>query len=517
MISGTIRLLVLAGAATTLASCGADRRFAPDGEGALLAALGGSNAPSNLTTLVTHNEADLRWRDNSPNETGFEVDRSTTGPNGTFTALPTRTAANVTSFSDAGLGAETQYCYKVRGFKVNGKNTDYSAFSNISCSTTPPRPASNTNAAPSNSHAVDVSWTDNSGAEDGYRIERAPSADAVVWETAGTTAGNTASCRDWQRASEVQVCYRVIAFNALGTSEPSNLDCTTPPTGPTGLSASSVVDRTIDLKWSDNSGVEGGYEVQRSAADGPSSVVAMLPPNTVTYRDAGLEGDTRYTYLVRATKDGGFSDFSNSATAVSASIPPPAPSGTTVRPNGSSSVIVAWTYTPATEDGFRVERSIDNEVSWTTVVAAVERGARAIVDGGRTSEQKVWYRVFAFNAKGNSDPSNTAFTTPPAAPTELTATPATDGSIQLTWRDNSSVEDGYEAQRLVCYQNYYYYYNNYCEYVTVGVVDLGVTSFRETGLNPGEFYQYRVVARKDGGYSDPSNETGATASAPSPD
>ena len=285
---------------------------------------------------------------------------------------------------------------------------------------------------------------------------------------------------------------------------------------PTTRSAPKCVPNNLS-RWSDNSGVEGGYEVQRSAADGPSSVVAMLPPNTVTYRDAGLEGDTRYTYLVRATKDGGFSDFSNSATAVSASIPPPAPSGTTVRPNGSSSVIVAWTYTPATEDGFRVERSIDNEVSWTTVVAAVERGARAIVDGGRTSEQKVWYRVFAFNAKGNSDPSNTAFTTPPAAPTELTATPATDGSIQLTWRDNSSVEDAYEVQRLVCYQNYYYYYNNYCEYVTVGVVDLGVTSFRETGLNPGEFYQYRVVARKDGGYSDPSNETGATASAPSPD
>ncbi|MGH7568530.1 MAG: fibronectin type III domain-containing protein, partial [Gemmatimonadales bacterium] len=36
------------------------------------------------------------------------------------------------------------------------------------------------------------------------------------------------------------------------------------------------------------------------------------------------------------------------------------------------------------------------------------------------------------------------------------------------------------------------------------------TSYTHSGLAPGTFYTYRVVALKDGGYSDPSNEAGAT-------
>jgi fibronectin type 3 domain-containing protein len=514
MRSRTVRLLALAAMAAALASCNsADRRFGPDDQDALLAALGGSNAPSNLTAgLAANNQVNLTWRDNSPNETGFELHRSTDGPSGTFTLL-TRTTANATSYSDAGLAGETQYCYKVRAFKTNGKNTDYSTFSSTSCATTPPRPASTTDAAPAGSHAIDVHWTDNSGAEDGYRIERKVST-GVVWETAGTVLANGTSFRDAGRSSDVEACYRVVAFNALGSSDPSNIDCTTPPAAPTGLEATSSLDRTIDLKWLDNSGVEGGYQVQRSAADGPLSAVATLPPNATTYRDGGLEGDTRYTYVVRATKDGGFSDLSNAASALSVVTPPSAPSGATARPNGSTSVIVEWTYTLANADGFRVERSLDNANSWT-MAGTADRGARGFVDDGRSSEQQVWYRVFAFNTKGTSDPSNIASTTPPAAPTELVATGA-DGAIDLTWHNNSSSMDAYEVQRYVCYPYYYYYYQ-YCEYQTIATVDRSATTYRDSPLSPSESHQYRVIGRKDGGYSDPSNEVFATTSAASPD
>ena len=514
MRSRTVRLLALAAMAAALASCNsADRRFGPDDQDALLAALGGSSAPSNLTAgLAANNQVNLTWRDNSPNETGFELHRSTDGPSGTFTLL-TRTTANAMSYSDAGLAGETQYCYKVRAFKTNGKNTDYSTFSSTSCATTPPRPGSTTDAAPAGSHAIDVHWTDNSGAEDGYRIERKVST-GVVWETAGTVLANGTSFRDAGRASDVEVCYRVVAFNALGSSDPSNIDCTTPPAAPTGLEATSSLDRTIDLKWLDNSGVEGGYQVQRSAADGPLSAVATLPPNATTYRDGGLEGDTRYTYVVRATKDGGFSDLSNAASALSVVTPPSAPSGATARPNGSTSVIVEWTYTLANADGFRVERSLDNANSWT-MAGTADRGARGFVDDGRSSEQQVWYRVFAFNTKGTSDPSNIASTTPPAAPTELVATGA-DGAIDLTWHNNSSSMDAYEVQRYVCYPYSYYYYQ-YCEYQTIATVDRSATTYRDSPLSPSESHQYRVIGRKDGGYSDPSNEVFATTSAASPD
>lgn len=68
--------------------------------------------PSGLTaTAVSSSQIDLSWADNSTNETGFEVERSTDGVN--FSRATTM-AANVTRFSDLGRSAATTYTYRVR-------------------------------------------------------------------------------------------------------------------------------------------------------------------------------------------------------------------------------------------------------------------------------------------------------------------------------------------------------------------------------------------------------------------
>lgn len=283
------------------------------------------NAPSNLDAVaVSSSQINLTWTDNSGNEDGFEIRRSTTGPSGTFTKIA-EVGANVTNYSDTGLNAGTQYCYKVRAFRATPRGANFSQFSNTDCDTTPGRPAapSNANATPANSSTVDVTWTDNSGNEDGFRVERSTDGGAT-WVTAGTTGPNVTSFTNGGRTSEAQVCYRVIAFNANGDSSPSNTDCTTPPAGPTNLVATKVDHQAIDLTWTDNSGVEDGYEVQRSTAGegGPFSVIANLAANTTSYRDSGLNSNTTYWYRVRAKKDGGFSDFSNVASATTDPAPP---------------------------------------------------------------------------------------------------------------------------------------------------------------------------------------------------
>jgi hypothetical protein len=97
---------------------------------------------------------------------------------------------------------------------------------------------------------------------------------------------------DFGRASEREVCYRVIAFNAQGNSTPSNVDCTTPPAPPTNVTATAVDSRTVDLSWTDNSGVEDGYEVLRSTDAMSFGTVASLPANSATYRDGVSENMT---------------------------------------------------------------------------------------------------------------------------------------------------------------------------------------------------------------------------------
>jgi fibronectin type 3 domain-containing protein len=68
-------------------------------------------AASDLIATGGAGSIDLTWTDNSNDETGFIVQRSTTSGSGFVTI--TTTAADVTSFSDSGLEAGTEYFYQV--------------------------------------------------------------------------------------------------------------------------------------------------------------------------------------------------------------------------------------------------------------------------------------------------------------------------------------------------------------------------------------------------------------------
>lgn len=88
------------------------------------------NAPSSLSaTTVSNAQIDLAWTDNSNDETGFEVWRSTDGTN---FSLRTTETANTTSWSDTGLASITQYWYKVLAMNTGGD----SGYSNTANDTT---------------------------------------------------------------------------------------------------------------------------------------------------------------------------------------------------------------------------------------------------------------------------------------------------------------------------------------------------------------------------------------------
>ncbi|MGE5800729.1 MAG: hypothetical protein ACM358_00605, partial [Gemmatimonadota bacterium] len=177
----------------------------------------------------------ISWRDNSTNESGFEVHRSTSGASGVFSILAS-TAAGVTSLSDNGLTPSSEFCYKIRAFRTIGSKKGSSAFSNTPCATTPPPPApSNTDARPLGSTTVEVTWVDNTTIETGFRLERSIDHGAS-WMRLITTAPSAARASDFGRSAESpELCYRVIAVASSGESAPSNTDCTTPPAAPTNL------------------------------------------------------------------------------------------------------------------------------------------------------------------------------------------------------------------------------------------------------------------------------------------
>lgn len=81
------------------------------------------NAPSNLTaTAISSSQINLNWTDNSSAEDGFKIERRIEG--GTFSQIAT-VGANVTTYSNTGLSANTTYYYRVRAYNTAG-NSDYS-------------------------------------------------------------------------------------------------------------------------------------------------------------------------------------------------------------------------------------------------------------------------------------------------------------------------------------------------------------------------------------------------------
>jgi titin len=460
---------------------------------------------TNLTaTAVAYDRIYVSWLDNGRNESGWEIYRSTTGPSGSFSLLRTL-IGNASEMTDVGLTALTEYCYKVRSYRSSGPRTTHSEFSNVGCATTPaiPLPPApiGLNARPICCHAIALTWTDASSLETGFRIERAASSSGP-WSLLVTLGPDLPSYTDGVDPEQT-FCYRVTAFNAIGASDPSNIDCSAVPEAPTNLAAVAS-GRDVNLTWTDNSALEDGYEVFRASQTADWAVIVTLPSNTTGYRDAALP-DNQYWYFVRAVKDGGNSGNSNQAQAVIASSPPAAPSGLDAIPQTSTSVAVAWIDGSNNEAGFRLQRSSDGGATWTLVS---ETNFTNALDQGRSPDAAVCYRAVAFNSAGESSPTNTDCTAPPAGPTGLTATGIDGETIDFAWQDNSAVEDAYELQLLYCY--YYYSYYEYCYWSPVVSLGPNTTSYRFR--DPGPYlYTYAVVAIKDGGWSDWSNQVSPTA------
>jgi hypothetical protein len=267
---------------------------------------------------------------------------------------------------------------------------------------------------------------------------------------------------------------------------------------------------SISVTWADDSWVEGGYQVERSLADGASSVVADLGANATTYRDTSVTPGVRYWYRVRAQRDGGFSLYSASASSVATSSTPLAPTNLTGRPwenyaEQLTYVFLQWTPQSSNQEGFRVERSPDSSSGWQLLYTVATAGASFLA----AKEQLFCYRVIAFNRLGDSPPSNVVCTALPATATNLTATATADFSaIDLAWQDNSAIEDGYQVLVQHCDL-----YTEECWYSSKATVPANATSYRDQAL-AGESMTYVVVAVRDSGTSGPSNPATAWTAPP---
>lgn len=217
---------------------------------------------------------------------------------------------------------------------------------------------------------------------------------------------------------------------------------------PTNVVATPTTFSRIDVTWRDASPNESGFQVFRSGASGGFALVSTTAANTAFWSDNGLSASTRYCYVVRAFRTIGtkatYSDSSNVSCATTPPGAPGAPSGTWAAPVDSATISLQWGDGSWDEDGFRVERSTDGGATWRPA-GTVAPNILSWTGGDPLAEQRPCYRVIAFNESGDSGPSTASCALPPAAPSNLAITLIGSGEIELTWSDNSAVEEMYEV------------------------------------------------------------------------
>ncbi len=304
-------------------------------------------APSGLTaTAASSTQVNLSWTDNSNNETGFKIERKT-GSGGTYAQITT-VGANVTSYSNTGLSASTTYYYRVRANNSVGD----SAYSNEAYATTLvaiPAAPSNLAASAVSSSQINLTWTDNSTNETGFKIERKTGSGGTYAQIT-TVGANVTNYSNTGLSASTTYYYRVRSTNAGGDSAYSNeayattQAAQTVPTAPSGLTATKASTTQINLSWTDNSNNETGFKIERkTGAGGTYSQITTVGANVTSYSNTGLSNGTVYYYRVRAYNGAGDSSYSSEANACTGTL---SASGT--YDSSSANLVYAGTWSNST-------------------------------------------------------------------------------------------------------------------------------------------------------------------------
>src|SRR5262249_13796346 len=96
----------------------------------------------------------------------------------------------------------------------------------------------------------------------------------------------------------------------------------TPPAAPSNLVAAAVSTSQINVSWTDNSGDETGFKIDRATDAGfTQNVVSVtVGANVTSFQASGLAPGTTYFFRSRSTNAAGDSANSNTATAATQAV-----------------------------------------------------------------------------------------------------------------------------------------------------------------------------------------------------
>lgn len=397
-------------------------------------------------------------------------------------------------------------------------------------------------AAAASANLVNLSWRDRSTAEDGFRIERAIGTSGT-FSVVATIGQDATSYADSTVAPSTSYTYRVVAFNSAASATSTTATVTTPnstSTGSAGVrrfngttdyidfpSAPQVSTVTIGFFFTPLSlpaagqrdvlvtyGEQGTAEpfgvndkqlylspdgtLQARVYAGGVAVAASTTKLRVgqRYHVGFTAGTSTLTLYVNGAVEsavatpGSYAGYTDPLLRL-AGLPTPVEGGTTsTRANGDITGFGEWrvALTSAQMASLASGAAVTGVQADALVVAASLTNNPPTADVGGP----ILLNGTTFVATGSS---------PPAAPTGVTATPISPNRVDLRWTDQSTTEDGFRVLRGV----------GTATPTTIAAVAANVTSFSDLTVSPSTTYGYAIEAFNSAGAS-----RSATVSATTP-
>ena len=395
-------------------------------------------APSGLSaSVISSTQVSLAWLDIANNETGYKIERSMTGPAGTYVPIAT-VATNVTVYNDSTGSANTLYHYRV--LATNGVGD--SGYSNVVNATTSP-----------NTYRISGVITHGGVAFAGVSVALDGSATPATTNGNGNYSFIGALDGGSYTLTPSKAGYVFSPASQLVTVSGGDLAATTfvataeaAPVAPSGLAATAVSASQINLTWVDNSNNEDGFSIERKIGSGGTyAQIGTVAADAAANPDTNLSSSTSYYYRVKASNEVGDS-YSAEVIYTTAAVPTPPTGLIFTDPTTGMQLIkvIGGTYTmgdtfttgasnesqphSVTLSDFYIGKFEVTQGEWFAVMGTNPSGFSTCGASGANCpvEMVSWNDVQAFIAKLNVM-SNTTYRLPTEAEWEYAAAVRTDG------------------------------------------------------------------------------------------
>ena len=464
-------------------------------------------APTGLTaTAVSTSQIDLDWANNTEGDLDhYNVYRSTTSgftPDaGNFVAETT-----VSNYSDTGLSAGTTYYYKVTAVDTSGNESDPSAEASATTEapdTTPPAAPTGLTATAVSTSQIDLDWNNNTeGDLDHYNVYRSTTSGFTPGAGNFVTETTVSNYSDTGLSAGTTYYYKVTAVDTSGNeSNPSaQASATTeaPPPPPTMTAYYCDVDRMSSALPMI---VGGNLNSKTEATEDEYNAIGNSDDSRWTTPDPGYR-DEVFLWLEMYIEEA-VEDIDNIELHFEGYL------------SSESANFSIWVRDLVNGEWDQIGTT---ESIATGADGTITRTITANIANYIDADGKIIWGVYesADSRSLNIDYVNMVYylevpdTTPPAAPTGLTATAVSSSQIDLDWNNNTEGDlDHYNVYRSTT--------SGFTPGPGTFVTERTVSNYSDTGLSASTTYYYKVTAvDTSGNESNPSAQASATTEAPSP-